>query len=312
MAVAIGAFALVSMPTIAAAKPKAKLVAKGLKVVSSPAASINPALPVVILESDRRGRFSVEYTIKNVGRAPSNTKHAGIYSGATKVASQKVGPLNKREARTFTKTLNPRFGSAGAYDAQVCITRNCSSAVDFTAVPRRWFVDKFETGPNTFAGGAPFFSGHAEQIVFNFHGMVVHGGEPNLMWLATGSMFGETSGEADGCRYSGTGQVAHSPWGWTTGPDWGYLAMTPELDRYFAQIKADEAGYGGFRSCENPDFGGEYTGSFWPLETLDSTQGSVYQTTYPTATQLVGNYVIYTGYGSGNATGEWSFRADIP
>ena len=314
-AAAILALALVSMPAAAGAKPKPKkpkLLVTSLTVNSSPAERTDPALPVVILESDLHGRFSIEYTIKNVGKRHSNTKHAGVYIGANYYGSQTVGPLNPGQAKTRRAKLDIVFDGPGwPFYAQVCITRNCSTDVAFSAVPRRWVVDKFATGPNTLAGGAPFFSSHTEGMVLDYHGMVVDAGAPYLLWLATGILRGEASGEADGCKYSGTGATAHSPWGWTTGPDWGYLEISPQLDSYFAEVAADDAGYAGSRSCENPDFSGEFTGTFWSLETLDSTQGRVYQPMFPAATELVGSYFVPIA-NAGRAVGEWSFRAALP
>jgi hypothetical protein len=291
-------------------KPKAHLLVRNLKVISSPAKiTPDPAFPIVILESDFHGHFGFEYTVKNVGKKHSTTKHAGLYIGGNEYATQSVGPLNPGEAKTFKANLDVLFKAPGAaYRAQVCITRNCSKDVAFAAVPRRWVVNKFATGPNSLAGSAPYVSTHSDQMVFDYNGVVSVEGDPYLSWLATGSIYAETSGEADGCKYSGSGAVAHSPWGRET-PDWGYLEITPKLDGYFAQIKADEAGYGGSRTCENPDFSGPFTGSYWPLET-ESVEG-VDQDMYPAATELVGSTFALTGFG-GSAVAEWSFRADLP
>lgn len=312
-AAAIVALALISMPATAAAKPKPHLLVTSLKVISSPAERVDAALPNVILESDKHGHFSLEYTIKNVGKAKSRTKHAGIYINAPQVATQQVGPIAAGNAKTVRKNLDLAFTVPGwPYYAQVCITRNCSTDVPFSAVPRRWVVDSFSTGPNSLSGVGPFFGSHTEQMVFDFHGMVIDDGEPYLMWLATGTVFGELSGEATGCTYSGSGQLAHSPWGWSLPDPLGYLEISPHLDSYFAEFKDDEKAFTGYQTCpEHPEFNVESTQSFQTLETLDPTGGRVYQDMVPTATGLAGSYIIPVG-NSGSSKGEWSFRADLP
>jgi hypothetical protein len=310
---AIMALALISMPATAAAKPKAHLLVTSLKVISSPAERVDAALPNVILESDLHGHFALEYTIKNVGKAKSRTKHAGIYINAPQFGTQQVGPIAAGKAKTFTTNLDLVFTGPGwPYYAQVCITRNCSTDVPFSAVPRRWVVDSFSTGPNSLAAAGPAVASHADQMIFDFHGMVIDDGEPYLMWLATGTVVGELSGEGTGCKYSGSGQLAHSPWGWSLSDPLGYLEISPHLDSYFAEFKDDEKAFTGYQTCpEHPEFNAESTQSFQTLETLDPMGGRVYQGMVPTATALTGSYIIPVG-NSGSAKGAWSFHAALP
>ena len=49
---------------------------------------------------------------------------------------------------------------------------NCSRKVLFRAVPRRWNVSTFTTGPNSLVGGAPFFAARADGVTFDFYGIV--------------------------------------------------------------------------------------------------------------------------------------------
>jgi CARDB. len=315
----IMAVALVCVPAAGAApRPKPDLVVKAFKFESTPPHESN-SIGHVVLGNDGHGQFGVAYKVKNVGERPAPKSVARIVLGA-KVADEPVGPIPKGGQRTFRQSYDRKFHGPGGYEAFVCADfgddvnesnehNNCTPNVSVAAIPRRWNVGEFTTGPNSLTGIAPFFAAHSVGMTFDFYGIDIDNGQHYFLWLATGGVNGEVSGNDGFCSYEGHGAVSHSPWD-AISPEVGYLEISPELNGYFAEVEDQSYTFTTTQTCPGyPPYDSE--GGISILQTI-SSDGRVDQPMSDSATTLADSYNIPTGFGTGATVGQWSFKADLP
>lgn len=296
-----------------AARAKAKLSVQGVNFVSPSSMIASSRYPAAIVESNGRGRFGVEYKLKNTGKEKSHNSHPTVFVGGRKYATELVGPIAPGKSVEVADDFNARFGGPGHYELYVCPgPKDCgkrAKRVRFSALPRRWRVDEFSAA-STLTGTAPFFSASSSGMTFDFFGTVTKPGDVYHLWLATGIVNGGVSGDDGTCTYSGNGAVSHSPWE-ATPPRVGYLLITPELDGYFAEVNDEDHAYISTQSCPSLSYSNDEEVAILPLQTL-SPEGRYDRPMEPDATVLSGGYTIPTGVGSGKGTGGWTFRADLP
>jgi len=291
------------------------------KFQSTPSKSKSAAFPSAVLQSNKKGQFGIVFKIKNTGKARTNKVAATTFISGRKFDTQTVGPIAAGRTKTVRKGYNEPFRGPGIYDAHVCVGKRCSKHVRFAAVPRRWRVDSFTTGPNSLAGVGPMWDARAEDMIFDFFGTVTEqegaSGRPfvSFLWLATGTVRGSTfgsrasfQGQPDAFTFEGQGAVSHSPWD-ALPPDRGYLAMSPTLDGYFAEVRDENHAYvvtmrGG------PEGPVESESAIATLETI-GPDGRVDRPMSPTDTKLSGDYRI-EAFGPGATVGQWAFSADLP
>ena len=306
-------------PADAKSRSKPDLVVKAFVFTSSPphaAASIKH----VVMNSDGEGEFGIAYKVKNVGHRRSNSSIARVVISGRRVAEEAVGPIRPGHTRTFRQSYSRKFHTPGHYEAFVCADfgdrinesnehNNCTANVGFQAIPRRWNVSTFTTGPNSLTGIAPFDSAHSVRMHFDFEGIISENGEHHFLWLATGEVTGDSSGNDGTCSYKGHGAVSHSPWD-VIEPNLGYLEITPEADQYFAEVLDQDYGFVTTTTCP-PYPTSTSTGGLGTLQTVAS-DGTPEQPMSPRTRTLVGNYNIPTDIGHGSTIGQWSFKADVP
>ena len=274
-----------------------------------------------VLERNGHGSFGLAYKIKNVGKRPAPKSTVIIVVNGHKVGQFPVGAIAPGKAITVRKTYNPKFGGPGKYKVYVCADygdpksrvreanerNNCTREVMFRAVPRRWNVATFTSGPNSLVGGAPFFASRADGVTFDFYGVVNDQGL-YFLYLAKGGISGRVSGSDPACSYTGEGSVSHSPWDLIE-PEIGYLEVSTDLDSYFAEIQDEGYSFTATQNCPGyPSL--DSTHAIWPLETK-GLDGRVDRSMTGTDTTLSGNYTIPTGFGTGSGVGAWSFKADL-
>ena len=317
----IMAVVLVCVPAAGAASPpKPDLVVKAFKFESSPPHESN-SIGHVVLGNDGRGKFGVVYKVMNVGGRPAPKSIVRIAVGGHKVANEPVGPIPKGGQRTFRQSYDRKFQSPGDYNAFVCADfgdnvnesnehNNCTPDVSVAVIPRHWNVDKFTTGPNSFTGIAPFNDAYSVSMTFVFYGILVENGHHYFLWLATGGVAGEVSGNDGTCSYEGYGAAHHSPWD-VVPPVAGYLEISPQLDGYFAEVEDDNSTFTVTQTC--PGYPPATSDATIPLLQTISSDGTAVQPMSDGATTLADSYNIPTGYGMARKTvGEWSFKADLP
>jgi hypothetical protein len=196
---------LAALAVLAAPAQASNLVVKDLKFESTPSQSTARSVPSVVIDSDKRGRFGLAFTVKNTGKTRSHNVHPQIFISDTKFDAPLVGPIAPGHARTVRDSYNPRFGGPGIYDVYVCLSRNnCTKRIRFSAIPRRWNVNMFKTGPNSLTGIAPFFGADSTGMTFDFFGTVREGDQYTFLWLASGGVTGYTKGNDGFCTYKGT------------------------------------------------------------------------------------------------------------
>jgi hypothetical protein len=299
----------VALAVLVAPAQASNLVVKDVTLKSSPSESSSTRFPSVVIERDRHGQFGVVFRIKNIGKTTAHNIDANVFIGSTKIDTQHVRRIAAGASETVRESYNRSFEGPGFYHVSVCVSRhNCSKHVDFPAVPRRWEVTHFSTGPNSFGGTAPFTAARSGAMNFDFYGTVNDNGDEYFVWLATGGITGDVSGQYDGCRFSGHGAVSHSPWD-MVGNDIGYLEINTSLDGYFAEVEDQSHSYTGTTACTGyPPFSSE--SGIDILNTI-SLDGRVDQPMASDAQVLAGHYKIPTGFG-GAVVGSWLFSADVP
>jgi hypothetical protein len=298
-----------ALAVFAAPAQASNLVVKDLTFKSTPSQSTAKRVPSVVIDSDRRGRFGLDFTIKNIGKYRSHNIHAQIFINDKKFDSQLVGPIAAGKSRTVRESYNPTFKGPGpGFDVSVCVGRNTCKHVQFTAIPRRWNVSMFKTGPNSLSGIAPFFGADSTGMTFDFFGTVREGDQYTFLWLASGGVTGYTKGNDGFCTYKGHGAVSHAQWD-ILPPETGYLETTTKLDSYYAKVVDENHAFITTQTCPGYPPHREET-EIPTLQTILSN-GS-HPSMEPDATTLKGSYTIPTGVGHGVTVGDWSFRADIP
>lgn len=306
LGVALAAIALAAVPATAASA----VTVKKLRFKGSPAESVSAQFPVVVLEADRRGRFGVTFTAANDGRRPTGRTAAVVFVSGRKAGTASIPPLRPGRHTTVQESFVRRFQGSGEYAAQVCVQGSCTRRDPFSAVPRTWFVDNFTAGPHSFSGNPPLFEAQAGPMTFDFYGTVNSPDGPFHLWLADGTVRGQTSGSYSNCTYSGSGSATHSPWD-VLGESTGYLEVTTELNGYFAEIEDtdEQHAYTVTQAC---NWGtNETPTTIERLETLNQdTAGPDYNDMDPQATTLQGSYDIQSGFGGG-VEGAWTFSADL-
>ena len=325
MLAAIAVLAASSLPAAIAAerpthKPKAKLVVTGFTFESTPAQSVSAAFPTVVLGKDGSAPFGIAFTIKNIGKAKSRDNHPSLYILDEKRAQARIGPLAPGQSITVRKsyTANGFQLTQGFYDMYACVatkaSRSCSEPLDITVIPKRWNVDLFTTGPNSFSGNPPFDSTTAFDMSFNFFGTINDNGTHRFLWLASGGVLGKITGENGflGCSYSGSGTTLHGQWD-IFDPVIGYLEMTTDLDGYFAWVYDSEARFMETISCPliAEDF--IFPTGIVGLETTGGIRAVPDRPMTSDSTTLAGKHSVVTGLdGGGVVVDEWSFAADLP
>lgn len=298
-----------ALAVLAAPAQASNLVVRNLKFESTPSQSTARSVPSVVIDSDKRGRFGLAFTVKNTGKTRSHNVHPQVFISDTKFDAPLVGPIAPGHARTVRESYNPRFGGPGFYDVYVCLSRNnCTKRVRFSVIPRRWNVNLFKTGPNSLSGIAPFFGADSTGMTFDFFGTVREGDQYTFLWLASGGVTGYTKGNDGFCTYKGHGAVSHAQWD-ILPPEVGYLEITPELDSYYARVVESNHAFITTQTCPGYPPHREET-EIPTLQTVLSNGSD--PSMDPADKTLKGSYTIPTGVGHGTTVGDWLFKADLP